>query len=695
MASTFANPATAAEKLNWAAPAQIKATTAIQPFDDASFDVPSDVLALASSVHCAYIPLSLLTRTAIHAYKTGLRPALLDPKSDKYEPLQLEPYCNLEEVMEFSDWSQAMSMLHLVFQQVLGEESCKRFGRWLRHHEQNVRARYSEDAWPILRRYDIDIRTLFWDQYRKAESTTGQDGMGQGFDMPVWETKAYETTAAAFGTTPGDLASIFRDGDTFFSEKDKRVTPALAAAVEQTQRLKETAKAAAIQRLKVSGRILTGNTSLASGRPPSPISPSASRPSPPTPQQHSLYQQPPHMQQHQPAALSAGNQHQQAFAQLGGPLPSGTLPPLHPSSRLAPPSAVDAFNASRRFGAPRGSGTWGGSGSGRPRRCPMCGVTNPNNSWQDCVGWDPEVLYRLGRGFAIRGTTSVVCANFNAVSGCSNFDCTFVHGCTCCRFVGNNCARGHGRADCRSTSLHSLPPAPYFGGGSGSGSGGGFGGGGGGSGYGRGGGAGPPDAGNLSGYTAGGGVGRGTPASGTNSLPTKRPASTDLTRKDDPVLSGLREGGPALPDLILADFFIAFPILLLASVLFSPDSLPNVFSHSLPALPSPIVSPSTPPSPTVPSPSPQLQVGPADISHRACSDSDFFASLPPPRDPLLELHHNPSRLNADAFANYLSRLPNYQASPYVTVPDQIRQGFHLGIDHAIVEHFFPPNAQMS
>ncbi|GAA5928137.1 hypothetical protein JCM1841_006142 [Sporobolomyces salmonicolor] len=95
---------------------------------------------------------------------------------------------------------------------------------------------------------------------------------------------------------------------------------------------------------------------------------------------------------------------------------------------------------------------------------------------------------------------------------------------------------------------------------------------------------------------------------------------------------------------------------------------------------------------------PELQlppVGPAEPPGRACSDAVFFASLPPHRPPSDELYHNPSRLDAAAFEKYLSRLPHYDTSTYTTIPEQIRRGFHLGINFPVLEPYFPPNAAMS
>ncbi|GAA5931264.1 hypothetical protein JCM1841_000878 [Sporobolomyces salmonicolor] len=94
--------------------------------------------------------------------------------------------------------------------------------------------------------------------------------------------------------------------------------------------------------------------------------------------------------------------------------------------------------------------------------------------------------------------------------------------------------------------------------------------------------------------------------------------------------------------------------------------------------------------------SPRLTpVGPAEPPSRACSDQQFFESIPPAADPFVELYHNPSKLNADVFDRLLSLLPNHELSPYVSVPNQIREGFHLGINIPVVELYFPPNASMS
>ncbi|GAA5931261.1 hypothetical protein JCM1841_000877 [Sporobolomyces salmonicolor] len=557
----FSNAFSASDKLNWETPAQVGGDAAIQPYDNAGFDVPRDILILASDKHRAYIPLSLLTRPAILDAKTGRRAPLVD--SDvKFEPLSLEPYCNLEEAMDIGAWDQAMVMLHLILHQVMSETSAKKFAKWLFKHELNIRARLSDDAWPILRHYDIDIRKLFWDQYRKAEANVDADGKGQGFDMPEWEPRMYEAAAAHFGTTSGDIDNLFKDSRSVFGLKldnvnavlkpsttlpssvasapnirGVKVTWALAAAAEVSEKIKAAAKTQAINRLKSSGRILSGSACATqvidiSSSPAPPIAqPTRSR----SPRQQAIIQQQAQIiqrQNEQVAALQASRQQARTYAHPAGPVPTGTLPQLHPNSRLQPPSAVDALYAAKRFsggGFPGGSGYDSGVGSGSPRRCAMCGVVNPDHMWARCKSFNPEVVYRLGMGYAVCGTHAAVCANFNAY-GCTKPFCSFVHACTRCRYAPADRTLAHGHHDCTATAL-----APACG------------------------------ANGLGGTSSGSGFGGfalphltpipstsarpmeaalGPLTSGSANIPAKRAADMELVKKDDAALSGLLAGGP-------------------------------------------------------------------------------------------------------------------------------------------------------
>ncbi|GAA5918579.1 hypothetical protein JCM1841_002258 [Sporobolomyces salmonicolor] len=634
----LSNAVEATDKLDWdSAPAPIASTTCIQPFDNAGFAVPHDVLVLASSSHRAYIPLSLLCRPAILDAKACKRSGLLDGDG-KVDALALEPYLNLEDVMDFASWSQAMTMLHLVLEQVMGAVSAKKYGAWLRSHQHQIRARLSEDAWPVLRRYDIDMRKLFWEEYRKAEAAAGQDGKGRAFEMPKWDPKAYEAAAASFGTTASDLDSLHKDSRSSFgkcldlvntalkpstlssvatstshSVRGQKVSPALAAAIGITERLKQTAHQDAIARLQASGRILAGSASYAATTAspvaaPVPIAPS---PSPSDALYHDLVQRQATLirqLQQQNATPPAPQLPQRSYTRPGGPLPSGTLPPLHPNGRLLPPSAVDTVNAFKRA-APGFAANPGP----RPRNCPMCGVAEPDHAWTDCRTFNPDAVYRLGRGFAIQGTSQPVCANFNG-GGCTMPDCTFVHGCTRCRLVPYERSRAHGHQDCKAGSLSPM--------------------------------GGPSSAGTgraplsfhafadpSSGNKRGGAL-----ATGSNNIPAKRPADAQLAKAQDPALTNLLENGAAA----VTD------------------------SWGLAA------------SPTT---------GEADLS--------FLDALFGPKPPLEELYHNPSNLNACAFEKYLARLPHVEASPYRSIPVQIRQGFHLGICFPVVEPYFPPNAEMT
>ncbi|GAA5873298.1 hypothetical protein JCM1840_000021 [Sporobolomyces johnsonii] len=451
----------------------------LQPYDNAGFDVPHDILILASKGRRTYIPLTLLTRPAILDFIHGRRPALVDVDVE-FEPLSLVPYANLEETMDVGTWSQAMVMMHLVLQQVMGDTSANKFGSWLHKHEHNICARLSDDAWPVLRRYDIAMRRLFWEQCRRFEA------LGRGFVMPQWEPNVYEAAAAFFGTKAADLDSLFKDGKSAFGKKldgvaacfklsnmsdaalstvhffrGTEVSPGLAAAIELTDRIKEAAKNEDVAKLHSSGRFLSGSAGFASSsatpaQPPPPPAPALPRPPSPTSHQQSLIeQQAQHIQQQaqlirqqqqQIAVLQASQQQQHSYAQPGGVLPTGTSPSLHPSGRLALPKIVDSLNASNQLSG------GGGSCSGPARRCAMCGVVNPEHFWRDCAGWDKEAVYRLGEGFAIRGTSRPVCANFNA-HGCPKIDCTFVHGCTRCRFAPFDRATAHGHHECKATAL--------------------------------------------------------------------------------------------------------------------------------------------------------------------------------------------------------------------------------------------------
>lgn len=76
------------------------------------------------------------------------------------------------------------------------------------------------------------------------------------------------------------------------------------------------------------------------------------------------------------------------------------------------------------------------------------------------------------------------------------------------------------------------------------------------------------------------------------------------------------------------------------------------------------------------------------------SDHEWVDSLPPPRPPALELHHNCSILDPSAFDLFLSRLPDVELSGFASIPDEIRHGFHLGIPGVVTEPYFPPNAKL-
>ncbi|GAA5928132.1 hypothetical protein JCM1841_006141 [Sporobolomyces salmonicolor] len=545
----LSNAVEAVDKLDWdSAPAPVANTTCIQPFDNAGFSVPHDVLVLASSSHRAYIPLSLLCRPAILDVKTCKRSSLLE-SDGKIDVLAIEPYLNLEDIMDFASWSQAMTMMHLILDQVMGPVSAKKYGTWLRSHQHQIRARLSEDAWPVLRRYDIDMRKLFWEEYRKAEAAAGQDGKGRAFEMPKWDPKAYEAAAAAFGTTATDLDSLHKDSRSSFgkcldlvnaalkpstlssvatstshSVRGQKVSPALAAAIGITEKLRQSAHQGAVARLQDSGRILAGSVS----RTPAMPSPAATAvPTPPNPSPsdalyHDLVQRQATLirqLQQQNASLQVPQQPQKSLSRLGGALPIGTLPPLHPNNRLLPPSAVDTVNAVRRSGP--GSPAFAGL---RPRVCPMCGTNEPDHAWTDCGLFDPQAIYRMGRGFAIQGTSQPVCANFNG-GGCDRFDCTFVHGCTRCRLVPHDRSKAHGRQDCKVGG----PPSK---GGSGN------------AGVGRAPQSFPfysdPPSGVKRPVDSGGAL-----ASRSNNVPTKRPADAQLSKPQDDALTNLLENGAA------------------------------------------------------------------------------------------------------------------------------------------------------
>ena len=98
---------------------------------------------------------------------------------------------------------------------------------------------------------------------------------------------------------------------------------------------------------------------------------------------------------------------------------------------------------------------------------------------------------------------------------------------------------------------------------------------------------------------------------------------------------------------------------------------------------------SFPPSPTS-SPSPTTTLSPLLIP----TDQEWLSTLPPAKDPLWELYDVVSNLKADGFAYFIPRLPNFEESPFLTIPRDIKEGFDLGIRSRIEEIFIPENYEM-
>lgn len=125
------------------------------------------------------------------------------------------------------------------------------------------------------------------------------------------------------------------------------------------------------------------------------------------------------------------------------------------------------------------------------------------------------------------------------------------------------------------------------------------------------------------------------------------------------------------------------------------DSIPPPSSHPAAGQAGPAAPPPAVFVPRPPSPLPSL---PADASSSAStllSDAEWLATLPPARDPLYELHHRSSRLDANAFERHLCALPHFELSPYTSIPDAIRSGFHLRIAEPVIAPYFPKNAELA
>lgn len=102
--------------------------------------------------------------------------------------------------------------------------------------------------------------------------------------------------------------------------------------------------------------------------------------------------------------------------------------------------------------------------------------------------------------------------------------------------------------------------------------------------------------------------------------------------------------------------------------------------------------PEPPPSAQHTTPSPSRD---SAAPHDFLSDEAWLASLPPARPPQGELERISSRLRADRFEAGLALVPNVEDSPYLSIPDEIRHGFDLGISGPVLRPFFPENAQMT
>ncbi|GAA5867462.1 hypothetical protein JCM1840_002145 [Sporobolomyces johnsonii] len=261
-------------------------------------------------------------------------------------------------------------------------------------------------------------------------------------------------------------------------------------------------------------------------------------------QQALLYQQAQltQRQNQQLAAIQASQQQSSSYAHPGGPMPSGTLPSLHPSARLYPPNAVDTLNSAKCFsgegfsggygggggfsgsgGFSGGRGFGGGRGGGQPHHCAMCGMSPTDHMWAHCSCYNQDVVYRIGQGYAIRGTHSAVCANFNAY-GCTKLYCTFVHTCTRHGLAPADRLQAHGHHDCKAagpfpigansfggngTVFNFTAPMSLF--------------------------TRPDASSNIKTEEAAGGA----------NVPAKRAADAQLAEQDDAVLSGLLQSGPA------------------------------------------------------------------------------------------------------------------------------------------------------
>ncbi|GAA5874616.1 hypothetical protein JCM1840_007428 [Sporobolomyces johnsonii] len=250
----LSNTISAVDKLDWnnGAPTPIPSSTSIQPFDNMGFTVPHDILVLVSSAHHVYIPLSYLCHPAILDFKSCKRSSLLDVNG-KLDAPTLKLYLNLEDIMDFATWSQAMTMMHLSLDQVMGPHQ--------------ICARLSEDSWPVLRCYDIDMRKHFWEEYQKAEAAVGQDG-NVAFQMPK---SAFGKCLDIVTTTlkPSTFSSVAMT--TSHTVRGHKVSVALTMVISITEKLKLSAYEDAVARLQSSSCILPGSAAYTPAAfPPSP-----------------------------------------------------------------------------------------------------------------------------------------------------------------------------------------------------------------------------------------------------------------------------------------------------------------------------------------------------------------------------------------------------------------------------------------